>query len=31
MNSDGLESKLQKVEGNTCYMYKLILEKNPII
>jgi hypothetical protein len=31
INSDGFESKLQKVEGNTCFMYKLILEKNPII
>lgn len=31
MNSSGFSEKLAQVTGNTCYMYKLIEEKNPII
>lgn len=31
INSTGFDEKLANVTGNTCYMYKLILEKNPII
>ena len=31
INSKGFDEKLAEVTQNTCYLYKLILEKNPII
>ena len=31
INSKGFDEKLAEVTDNTCYLYKLIKEKNPII
>ena len=30
INSTGFDEKLAKVTGNTCYLFKLVQEKNPI-